>query len=476
MAGTVYTYFPVTGIPVTVPVVFDGSVGNNGQPITGMTATINNLPVNGILTGEGTLNASFVGSADLTDPGTYVVKVNATNLNGTSEAQTDISVVVNAPPPTITVATPTAGATFNYVNNTPGASVSVSYTAVSAYGNITSTGVSLDGLPLALNLSGVGTATTATGSTSLVLTQGDYVLEFNAANAFGVATPVAVPIKVRSMEPSPVIPTVSIPSPAGGAVFERTEGDPATVVNYSFTGNTTSGVINSVTVTLDGGTVSPSVSGLNTADITGTGSASYSAAGTHTLSVTVSNGQGTATALTSFTVNETPLQVCQNLTWLPPISLNKTVEGGSTVPIKFRLDCHGNFVEDHSTIITIYEIYPDGSFSAPVVYPYGTGSPNPPDYAITGQMYHLNFATAKGTHRYRIEVYHPLNAEGTSLQLLGAKELLTQGKGKSCKSEKTSKSSKSKKDDKSIKSSKGGKDQKSAKNSKSKKSTKSSRR
>ncbi len=461
--GTEYTYNPVIGIPVSVPVTFDGSVGANGSPITGMTATINNNPVTLSTIGQNTLNASSTGTVLLTTPGTYEIKVQATNLNGTSVDTADITVVLSAPPPTIAVASPSVNAAYSYLEGEAGASVSVSYTATSQYGNITATGATLNGAPITLNLSGVGTSLTAVGSANFTLTAGDYVLGFTASNEFGAASPVSVPFTVESVVP---IPSVSILTPVAGTDFARTVGDPATVVDFTFTGGTTGGLIESVTVTLDGMVVSSTVVDLGTESITGSGSASFTEGGTHTLSVTVSNGQATATDVTNFTVTESSGEVCQNLTWLPPISLNKTIEGGSTMPIKFRLDCNGEFVRDTTTLIAIYEIFADESISEPVIYPYGFGSPNPTDYAITGHMYHLNFATAEGVHRYKIEVFHPLNAEGTSLQLLGSKELLTKVGKKSDKSKKSKKSYKSEKSSKSDKSGKSGKSDKSSKSQK----------
>ena len=95
------------------------------------------------------------------------------------------------------------------------------------------------------------------------------------------------------------------------------------------------------------------------------------------------------------------------------------------MPIKFTLQCHCKFVRDTSVLIAIYEVFRNGSTSTPTIYHYGTGSPNPPDYAIEGTQYHLNFTTAKDTHSYQIEVY--ASASG-SMRLLGTKELNTMGK------------------------------------------------
>lgn len=466
--GAEYTYLPATGQPVNVPVNFAATVGTGGQPVSGMQAFINGLPVTVTSTGLGTLSASATGSVALTTPGAYTVRATATNQNGTSETSADITVVLSAPPPTIVAASPAGSAVYTFTTGGPGVTVPVSFTATSAYGNITAAGATLNGTPITLNLSGVNSALVATGSTSLNLaTAGSYNLVFTAANAYGAATPVSVPFTVQELA-APTLPTATILTPANGTVYSRVTGSAATVVNYTFSGAASNSPITAVAVTIDGVAVTPTtLTGLNTTAVSGGGSKSYTTAGTHVISVTVTNAAGSASTSSSFVIDETrPVEACQTLTWLPPISLNKTIEGGSTMPIKFRLDCRGTFVRDETTLIAIYEIHANGSASNPVIYPYGAQGPNPPDYAINGNHYHLNFETAKGVHHYRIEVYHPLTPDGSSLQLLGTKELFTKGgSGKSCKSEKSSKSSKSSKD----KSCKSGKSDKSGKSSKSSK-------
>lgn len=421
--GTVYTYYPASGVPVNVPVDFAASVSESGEPISGLAAYINGNPVSFTPGGLNTLAATGVGSVNLTAAGNYTINVNATNLHGTSTATSDISVVVSAPPPTITTVSPTPGAGYSFTLGSGGVSVPVSFSATSLYGNVSAISATLNGNPVVLTQSGVGTSLVATGSASLsISTPGSYNLVFNASNEYGQAAPVTVPFSVTGLAP---LPTVAIQSPAIGAVFTRTEGDPATQVNFTFSGATTYGSISSVAVTIDGAPVASTVNGIGTAAISGTGSVSYSAGGSHTLTVVVTSEGGTASASTTFTVQQNAAQICRDLTWLPPISLNKTIQGGSVMPIKFTLTCQGKFVRDTSVVIVIYEIFADSSISTPTIYPYGTGSPNPPDYAITGKQYHLNFDTAKGTHQYRIEVYS--SASG-SLQFIDSKDLFTKGK------------------------------------------------
>ena len=191
----------------------------------------------------------------------------------------------------------------------------------------------------------------------------------------------------------------------------------------------------------------------------------------------------------TLTVNA--VQACAtNVLWLTPISLDKVQQGGSVLPIKFRLqqccgddhdrdpdangDLHSNDhnghgdggdddddgdysgknvschhgkdgkstnnkycrhdsdhddddkkgcanLRDTTVVISIYEV---GSTAPATQYPYGTGSPNPPDYAINGAyQYHLNFPTAKGVHVYHVEVYR--FPPGSAAVLVGTKEFTT---------------------------------------------------
>ncbi len=101
--------------------------------------------------------------------------------------------------------------------------------------------------------------------------------------------------------------------------------------------------------------------------------------------------------------------------------------GRSTSNSSCQADCdHGTEddkgcvnLRDKTVVISIYEV---GSSVPATQYVYGTGSPNPPDYIIDGDYkYQLNFPTAKGSHRYHIDVYRfPPGA--TSPVRVGTKE------------------------------------------------------
>jgi hypothetical protein len=84
---------------------------------------------------------------------------------------------------------------------------------------------------------------------------------------------------------------------------------------------------------------------------------------------------------------------------------------------------HCPLVKDTTVIITVYEV---GQPSSAVLYTYSAkGNPKAPTYTIDGdKVYHLDFSTAKGVHRYHIDVdYFPT---GTTVPvLIDSKEFTT---------------------------------------------------
>jgi len=482
-----FTYNPLEG-PLVVPFTFEAT-SEGTFPILNVDADLNNTAVATTATGLGTNTVNASGSLTIISGGLYTLRARASNAEETSADSIEFTVDVVAPPPTIAVVQPSNNASYTYTLGGPAVQVPVNFTVNSLYGGITAVGATLNGSPLTnLTVSGLGTLQ-ATGSATLnITTPGAYTLVYSGSTAAGSAAPKTVNFTVTGAQP---LPTVTITQPAPGLIVNRTTGSPASQVPFTFQATTTFGTIQSVTVTLNGTPVSATVGGLGTANATGSGTLSVTTSGSYTLAVTASNGAANASDARSFAVVETappPPASKYKLSWQPPISQGKTIEGGTVMPIKFTLEQNGKLVSDQSVVIAVYEIFSNGSSSEPVLYPYGTGSPAPPDYVITSKIYHLDFPTAKGTHRYKVEVY---SSSATGATLLGTNEILTKGSSnsksdKSCKSEKSksdkksdkksSKDSKSGKSDKSDKSSKSGKDKdsKSGKSSKSDKSSKSS--
>ena len=357
-------------------------------------------------------------------------------------------------PPAVTVTNPTAGATYTIAAGAS-ASVPVGFTAVSPAnsGNITAISATLNGASLPLTTtSGVGTAATATGAATLTLsTAGTYNLVYTGTNAYGSST-ASTSFTVVVVQP----PTVNVTVPANGATITIPYGSSTVAVPYALVGATATGTVTSVAMTLNGTALStaPTLVGLNTASLTGSGTLTL-AAGSYTLAATDSNGVATATDSNTFTVvagdcgggyvsgggvnNEKLVWIQQGScggTYGYNNGCNQSVTGGSIVPIGFSIfsnlsgqgNCWGStgggtFVTDKSVVIAIYAIYANNTSSTPVLYTYSATGPNPPYYSISNNQYLLEFPTQAGVNHYQVEVY----TSGNSLQLLGCEDLYTSG-------------------------------------------------
>ena len=366
-------------------------------------------------------------------------------------------------PPTVNATSPADGSTYPFAS---GSSVCVpaGFTAVSpaGSGNITAISATVNGNPLGLTTtSGVGSSATATGAATLSISQaGTYALVYSGTNAYGSAT---ATVSFTTVQVQP--PVITITAPADGSTVTIPVGSTCVTVPYTLTGSTAYGAIQSVAVTLNGAAVStaPTLTGLNTASVSGSGSLSLTA-GTYTIGATDSNGVASASDQNTFTVVQGTngggsggggYSGKEYLLWLQQNSCNgqygydyrngcnQSVAGGSVVPIAFGLyagssgwnqnnnwNCwsngwgnYGNFVTDTTTVIAVYEIYSNNTSSTPVLYTYGASGPNPPYYSISNNQYLLEFPTAAGSHHYQVEVY----SNGNSLNELGSEDIYTQG-------------------------------------------------
>ncbi len=416
-----FTYSPLVG-PLTVPFTFTAA-SEGSIPVQAVDADLNGVSVAVSANGVGTNDVSGGGSLSITAGGNYILRVRATNSEGTSADSLQFNVVVDAPPPTVAITQPLNGASFSYTYGQPALSIPLSFTATSQYGPVNFLTATLNGTPIGISTSGTGTLT-ATGTSSLnIAAPGSYTINVTGTTAYGTATD-SVTFSVAAITPPP---SVAINSPFDGAVFQRIAGEPPTNVAFSFSAlaGWAGGKIDSLTATLDGAPLTSSVSGLGTSSAQGHATKSFSSGGVHVLAVTTSSGGVQATKSISFAINETVPVVPVNLIWLPPISVNPTVVGGTVAPINFVLEQGDAFVRDENVVISITEVFPDGSESEPALFPYGTDDSTPPDYAIlAGDIYELAFPTQSGVHRYQIEVY---TSSADGVEFLGSKQLLTEG-------------------------------------------------
>ena len=239
-----------------------------------------------------------------------------------------------------------------------------------------------------------------------------------------------------------ITPTVAIVTPAltPMQVLTYTAGGPPVTFPIKVHGSVAAGglPINGLGATITGGTYNQSPIamtfnpvGLGTLDVEGTAvSPPITTAGFYTIAAYASNNAGTTFTDPAFPVRvqvivnsaPPPPAFCADVEWLPPISLDKVDNGGSTVPIKFSLSCDATnqaFVRDETLVIVMSELNASGTPISSTSYAYGSG------YSINGNHYQLNFSTADGAHRYRIALLHPFTAPGSTPQLLGRKEFST---------------------------------------------------
>jgi len=451
----VFVYEPAVG-PLSIPFNFTASAPSV-SPITNLDANLegvggSSMPLTFTRTNNADGSITGAGAMTITAPGIYTVRVRATNNYGISSDAAEYTVNVSAPPPVVTIAQPT-NTSYTMVAGTA-LSVPYSFTAKSYYGGITTLTATLNGENVSFTPTGLNTLTASGTGNFTITAAGTYTLSVTGTDANGSDTQTTT-FTVKSITPAP---TITIAQPVNGTVITRNAGSPATSVPFSFTAQANTGfVISAVTATLNGTPVSFTTSGLNTLTTTGTGTLSITTPGTYTLSATGTSSGVVASASTTFTVKEvtTPPPTC-DVIWLPPINLNKCQQGGSVLPIKFKICCdsHGRVCEnghwnncgnrygwgrdcddnihdkckgdrDTSVVIAVYEIYSNGSVSAATLFPYDRYSPNPPTYTIQGgNMYHLNYPTSRGVHRYKVEVYRTPTSS-TTPQLLCTKEFTT---------------------------------------------------
>lgn len=440
-----FTYQPLVG-PLQVPIQFT-STAEIDTPITAIDADINGVDLNISSTDNGDGSFSSSGLALITAPGIYSVRARASNIEGTAMDDASFTVVVDAPPPTVAIALPTLGSLYT-LPQSGSINVPYAFSGRSYYGGVTSLTATLNGTPVNFTPSGLGTATANGSGNFLISSSGNYELVVTTVDNNGTAS-ASTSFTVNSPIPVPT-PTVAIAQPLAGATFTRVAGSAPTLIPFSYTGQVGNGfTITSLTGTLNGSPVTATINGLGTATATGTGNLSVSAPGSYTLTATATSGSVTVATSVTFTVTETtpppPAADC-GVNWLPPISLGKTVKGGSTFAIKFELDCGcengidrtGDGDPDHypgqrtksktkidkTVIVAVSEVLANGNIASTALFTYAT-TMSSSTYTIQGNdMYHLNFIPAHGKRLYRVEVFQFPNGSSTPV-VIGTREFRT---------------------------------------------------
>lgn len=470
VANAQFTYNPAVGLQVPITFLANAPVVSPLRTVVGDVNGISITPLQQVTNADGSVTAT--GSVNITAPGTYTITARATNDEGTATDVSDFTVVLSVPPPTVAIASPVNGSTYTLPASGP-LSVPYSFSGHSFYGGMRTLTATLNGQPVTFTPAGIGTLdATGTGNFSIT-TAGSYELVVTGTDDYGSAT-ARTTFTVTSATNAPR-PCIKINSPDNCAVYTRVAGSGPTLIPFSYTGVAGTGfTISSLTGTLNGSPVTATVTGIGTQTATGTGTFSITTAGTYTLSATAKSGNSVASTSVTFRVKEVqPPQVTCSVNWIAPTSGCTSYKGGASVGIKFEVncrecrsrddddchwgyrsrdddDCHRDYnscdrnyygcdrnysgcdrdgysssytAVDRTVVVSVSEIYSNGSAGAPRLYAYGDTATSSTYTIKNGNDYTLNFATASGKHRYRIEVYRPKSGGGT--ELLGQREFTT---------------------------------------------------
>ena len=297
--NSVYEY-RVGNAATVVPFMFTANSSLGG--IRTLTAKVDNANVVFTATGLGTLEATGLINLAYTTSGTHTVSVTATDDNGTAVANSNFSINVVAPTPTIAISQPTAGAVFNAPTGSTTVNVPYTFTTTSNNGFfVNSVSASLDGNPIVIgSTTGLGTATAVSTGTLANVSAGSHTLVVTGVSA-GITVSTSTTFTVNAVQPPP---TVVINTPPAGSTFTRVSGGAALSIPLSFTGTSTpsTGVITQLKASLNGTPLSVSSTTLGQRIATGTATMTVSAAGNYTISVTAIDAFGTASATRTFCV------------------------------------------------------------------------------------------------------------------------------------------------------------------------------
>lgn len=453
-----------TGETLTVPFVFSGTSVYGG--ITQLTATLNDQPVSFAPAGLGTLEATGTASLSITTGGVYVLSVSASNDYGTSATIAQFTVTTvdpTPPPPTVTITSPADGTVITRVAGTPATAVPFTFTAEIETGwSISSIGATLNGQTVAVTASGLGTVLANGSGTLFVSAPGTYTL---VATGDSAGSSAAASVIFTVTETAPVssccinwLPPICLGKvQQGGSVLpikftlqcckpkdsdhecvkdkdrcgwgsgwgwgwdrDRDEhcdrhGHRSQCDDYDRRGKAadhrecSKGKYRRDDSCERHGHRSRCDSGYDDRECSSKRSYDYSRYtrcdrhGSRSHCDEHDYGHGHAHG-----------QGHSDCTECNPDHCGKPGHKHNWCDTR-----------DTTVVISIYEIFANGTTSEPKLYTYSPCSPNPPTYTINGgNMYHLNFPTARGKHRYHIDVYRQPAGSATP-QLVGTKEFTT---------------------------------------------------
>ena len=295
--GATFTF--VTGAPaLQIPVSCTATSAYGG--IQSATATLNGVPITGFAFAP-SAPGSLTGTASSPIPlqiaagGSYTLVVTVTDSLGTTSATSHFT-VVQVPPPTITISKPLGGAPVIWPSGTTSLSVPLAFAITAGSGNITAASVTLNGVPLAASISGIGTPSASFNGSLLLTAIGSYTLAVTATDANATTTTTSQ-FTVTQVAP----PTVTISQPTSGASIVWPVGTTSLSLPLAFTAAAGSGNITAATATLNGVPVALAVT-LGTPTLSFSGSIPVLAPGAYTLTVTVVDAYSPTVVSTKFSV------------------------------------------------------------------------------------------------------------------------------------------------------------------------------
>jgi hypothetical protein len=311
LAVTAPADFPVGGSAnvgfrvdaTTVPV---GTAADALSYVTFFPSTLNFTAPGQTLNVNVTVNFPEIPLAAGATSATFSYQVYTTGWPTTpSDAGTAINATVSLAPapaslPTVTITSPADGAVLTYGTTGLPAQVPFHFDAAStASSPITAVDAMFGGAPVNLTtVTGLGTANVSADGFLTVTTTGAYSVCARATNSAGVA----MDTNGFTVSVSAPAPTVVIDTPANGSVYTYHAGAPALSVPVHFTATSVFGGIRTLTATVDNAAATFVPDGIGALTATGTVNLSYTTAGIHTVVVTTTDDNGTATAQTSFTI------------------------------------------------------------------------------------------------------------------------------------------------------------------------------
>ena len=354
--GHVFTY--ATGdLPAQIPFQFTATTDSTSPTITSIGASFGTAagltPLAIDVSGIGTSSATGSGSFTVTAPGTYILQANAMNSVGAGMDTNTYIVTVTGAPPTVSISSPTPGATYTYRAGDPAVIVSFTFTATSNFGGVRTLTAQLDGVDVPFTAVGLGTLT-ATGSINLpYTTAGSHTVAVTTTDDYGSASAQSN-FTVNVIEP---LPAVAIATPTPNQVFTIPIGSTTMNVSYSFTTTVLNGfVVDSVSASLGTTVLTPTTTGMGTVTATSSGTLNLGP-GTYTLTANGGSAGRSATASVVFVVKATllPPSVAINS---PPAGYSLAIVPGSTATIPLTFTGTSN---NPTTVITQLTATLDGS-------------------------------------------------------------------------------------------------------------------